>query len=269
MPERLLRDWTDSEAVDQLSWQAECLFVRLIMKADDFGRYHGNPKLLRSLLFPLKDGLRDADISRWIAECETAGLLRVYTDKVSGKPFIEIRKFGQRLRTKKAKFPDENGNLSASCSKMQQSAEDCSNPPQNAAECGRMRLEEEVEVEDNHTHRVRACDDPCLWSYDAPTLLGDLLTDWERWLSVWSDMHGNGRPMNEIIQQAQLEKLMRLPAEVRRDALKAAIAGGWKNIQDIRESGPVKRKGGRNKPDIAEPPAFTAEDRDDDIDKYF
>lgn len=259
MPERLLRDWTDSEAVDQLSWQAECLFVRLIMKADDFGRYHGNPKLLKSLLFPLKDGLRDADISRWIAECETAGLIRVYTDKVSGKPFIEIRKYGQRLRTKKAKFPDENGSLSADCGRLRQ----------NAAECGKVRLEEEVEVEDNHTHRARKCDDPCLWSYDASTLLGDLLPEWQRWLEVWSDMHGNGRPMNQIIQQAQLEKLLRLPAEVRRDALKAAIAGGWKNIQDIRESGPVKRKSGRNKPDIAEPPVFTEEDRDDDIDKYF
>ena len=247
MPERLLRDWTDSEAVDQLSWQAECLFVRLIMKADDFGRYHGNPKLLKSLLFPLKDGLRDADISRWIAECETAGLIRVYTDKVSGKPFIEIRKYGQRLRTKKAKFPDENGRLSADCGIMRQ----------NAAECCKVRLEEEVEEEDNHTHRAHE-----------ESLLGDLSQDWQRWLSVWEDMHGNGRPMNEIIQQAQLEKLLRLPADVRRDALKAAIAGGWKNIQDIRESGPVKRKNGR-KHDIAEPPVFTAEDRDDDIDKYF
>lgn len=252
MPERLLRDWTDSEAVDKISWQAECLFVRLIMKADDYGRYHGNPKLLRSLLFPLKDGLRDADISRWIAECETAGLIRVYPDKVSGKPFIEIRKYGQRLRTKKAKFPDENGSLSADCGRLRQIA----------ADCGKVRLEEEVEEEDNHTHRARKC------ANDASDLLGDLFPDWQRWLEVWSDMHGNGRKMNEIIQQAQLEKLLRLPAEVRRDALRAAIAGGWKNIQDIRESGPVKRKGGR-KPDIATPPVFTEEDRDDDIDKYF
>lgn len=148
MPERMLRDWTDSEAVDKISWQAECLFVRLIMKADDYGRYHGNPKLLKSLLFPLKDCLRDADISRWIAECEKAGLIRVYTDKVSGKPFIEIRKYGQRLRTKKARFPDENGNLSASCGKVPQSAAECGRMPQNAEDCRRVRLEEEGEVEE-------------------------------------------------------------------------------------------------------------------------
>ena len=239
MPERLLRDWTDSEAVDQLSWQAECLFVRLIMKADDFGRYHGNPKLLKSLLFPLKDGLRDADISRWIAECETAGLIRVYTDKVSGKPFIEIRKYGQRLRTKKAKFPDENGNLLA----------DCRNLRQNAAECGKVRLEEEVEeeVEDNISHTAPAREDD--FSSADEKLLGNLLPEWKRWLEVWSDMHGNGRPMNQIIQQAQLEKLLRLPAEVRPEALKAAIAGGWKNIQDIRE----KRGTGKKKFDPRNP----------------
>ena len=80
-------------------------------------------------------------------------------------------------------------------------------------------------------------------------LLGDLLPDWKRWIEVWSDMHGNGRPMNEIIQQAQLEKLLRLPAEVRPEALKAAIAGGWKNIQDIRE----KRGTGKKKFDPRDP----------------
>lgn len=146
MPERMLRDWTDSEAVNQLDWAAECLFTRLIMKADDFGRFHGNPRLIKSLLFPLKDGLRDADISRWIAECVKAGLLREYTDRVSGKPFIEIRKYGQRLRTKKAKFPDENGRFAAPCG----------NPPQNAAECGEAPPEVEGEEEGEDKERERA-----------------------------------------------------------------------------------------------------------------
>lgn len=104
MPNRVLRDWTDSEPVNALSWQAECLFIRLIMKADDYGCFHGNAKLLKSLLFPLKDGLRDSDIARWIAECETSGLIRTY--KSEGKPFIEIRKYGQRLKSSRHKFPE-------------------------------------------------------------------------------------------------------------------------------------------------------------------
>ena len=148
MPERMLRDWTDSEPVNSLDWAAECLFTRLIMKADDFGRFHGNPRLLKSLLFPLKDGLRDADISRWIAACETAGLIRVYTDKVSGKPFIEIRNYGQRLRSKQAKFPDENGNFAVEREKPPQSAASCGGLPQSAAKCRKVPPEVEVEVEE-------------------------------------------------------------------------------------------------------------------------
>ncbi len=117
MPTRILRDWTDSETVNTISWQAEVLFTRLIMKADDFGRFHANPKLLRSLLFPLRDGLRDADITRWIAECEKAGLIRIYVvnDEKSkdGKSFLEIENFGQRLRAEKSKFPEPPSNFEA------------------------------------------------------------------------------------------------------------------------------------------------------------
>lgn len=117
MPNRILRDWTDSETVNTISWQAEVLFTRLIMKADDFGRFHANPKLLRSLLFPLRDGLRDADITRWIAECEKAGLIRIYVvdDEKSkdGKSFLEIGNFGQRTRAEKSKFPEPPSDFEA------------------------------------------------------------------------------------------------------------------------------------------------------------
>lgn len=163
MPERMLRDWTDSEPVNSLDWAAECLFTRLIMKADDFGRFHGNPRLLKSLLFPLKDGLRDADISRWIAACETAGLIRVYTDKVSGKPFIEIRNYGQRLRSKQAKFPDENGNFAVEREKPPQSAAKCGGLPQSAADCRKVPPEVEVEVEEDKERETMRAGELELW----------------------------------------------------------------------------------------------------------
>lgn len=102
MPNRILRPWHDSEAVNSLSDAAEVFFVRLIQAADDFGRFHGSPQLLKSYLFPLKDK-RIADITRWIAECEKAGLIAEY--EVSGRRYIEIRKFGQRMRVKQSKFP--------------------------------------------------------------------------------------------------------------------------------------------------------------------
>ena len=95
MPNRILRDWTDSDRVNSLTAEAERFFTRLIMKADDFGRYHADPKRLKAFLFPLNDDLRETDISRWLAECEQAGLMRFY--EVSGKRYLELWNFGQRL----------------------------------------------------------------------------------------------------------------------------------------------------------------------------
>ena len=106
MPNRILRPWLDSETVDKLSAKAERFFVRLMMVADDYGRFHANPRLLRSALFPLKDGIRDADMSSLLAECQNAGLVVVY--QAAGKPLLEIRKFGQRINGK-SKFPGPPG----------------------------------------------------------------------------------------------------------------------------------------------------------------
>ena len=102
MPNRIIRPWTDSEAVNAVSEQAEVFFVRLIMCADDFGRFHGDPRLLKSYLYPLKDK-RVADISRLITECVKAGLIADY--EVSGKRYVVIRNFKQQTRIQKSKFP--------------------------------------------------------------------------------------------------------------------------------------------------------------------
>jgi len=102
MPNRILRPWVDSEAVNSLSDAAEVFFVRLIQCADDYGRFYGTPMLLKSYLYPLKDK-RVADITRWIAECVKAGLIADY--EVSGKRYLEILKFNQRTRAMGSKFP--------------------------------------------------------------------------------------------------------------------------------------------------------------------
>ena len=105
MPNRLLRDYTLSDKVNELSWQAECLFVRLMMKADDFGSFHGNVKIIRANCFALRtDSVRDADISRWLDELQKSGLIAVYTN--AGKQYLRILGFNQRLRSMKNKFPD-------------------------------------------------------------------------------------------------------------------------------------------------------------------
>lgn len=104
MANRILRDWTDSENVHKLSCEAERFFTRLIMKADDFGRYLGNYKLLRSTLFPLHDSVSDSNIEKWLTECVTSGL--VFRYEVEGKNYIEIKRFDQKgLKVRRSKYP--------------------------------------------------------------------------------------------------------------------------------------------------------------------
>lgn len=104
MPNRILRDCTDSEPINSISDAAEKFFYRLIQKADDFGRFHGHPKLLRPILYPLQlDRIREADLDRLIAECERASLVRRY--EADGKVVLEILKFKQQIRSTHSKFP--------------------------------------------------------------------------------------------------------------------------------------------------------------------
>ena len=104
MPNRIIRDgWVESEQIGRLTADAERFFLRLCLRADDFGRYHANPSLLRSNLFPLKDDIRSTDITLWVAVCAKAGLIICY--EVDSKPFLEILKFNQRTRAQVSKFP--------------------------------------------------------------------------------------------------------------------------------------------------------------------
>lgn len=74
------------------------------MKADDYGNFHANSKMIKSLCFPLKETIRLSDIDRWLGSLEATGLIRKYEAK--GTLFLNIINFGQRLRQKKKIFPD-------------------------------------------------------------------------------------------------------------------------------------------------------------------
>lgn len=109
MPNRMLRDWTGSDKINNISVHAERFLVRLIMKVDDYGCFYADSRLLKANLFPLVlDNVRDADILRWMAECQKAGLIVVYEN--SGKRYVMILDFKQRLDRAKSKYPLPNGN---------------------------------------------------------------------------------------------------------------------------------------------------------------
>lgn len=105
MPNRILRDWTDSLTVNELSAEEERFFVRLIMKADDFGRFHAEPRLLKSLLFPLSADICPQDVVNMLSKCQRVGLIILGKCK-KGREFLQIVNHQQRTRSQVSKFPE-------------------------------------------------------------------------------------------------------------------------------------------------------------------
>lgn len=108
MPNRIIKESIcTSENVNSLSAGAEVLFYRLIVKADDFGCYHGNIKIIKSTCYPLKsDAIKDKQIFEWLNELIKAGLVFLYTAD-DGKQYIKLSKWEkhQQKRANKPKFP--------------------------------------------------------------------------------------------------------------------------------------------------------------------
>lgn len=131
MPSRFLREaYITSERVEAASPECRDLFVRLLLVADDYGRFHADPRIVASKCFPLSASEPDSRTSagncaRMLAECEQAKLITLY--EVDGKRYLQINQWSERVRSK-PKFPDppENaGQLPDSC---QQLADNCQPP---------------------------------------------------------------------------------------------------------------------------------------------
>lgn len=125
MPNRILKESICvSDQVNQLSWFEEAMFYRLMVNADDYGRYDGRPAIIRSRLFPLKD-VRDKQIEDALAALSSAELVEVYV--VDGRPFVRLTGWDkhQTIRAKKSKYPapDENcdhmKSYASKCNQMQ------------------------------------------------------------------------------------------------------------------------------------------------------
>jgi len=126
MANRVIRgDIIESESVNKLSWAGEVFYRRLMSVVDDFGLGDARPSILRSKLYPLKlDKVSDADIVKWLTECEKAGLISIY--QVNDKDYLEYHKFNQSIRIKKSKYPPPSACIvQTSASHLQASASNC------------------------------------------------------------------------------------------------------------------------------------------------
>ena len=195
MANRVLRDWTCSETIDQLSEFAELFFTRLIMKADDFGRFYGSPKLLKSQLYPLKD-YNLKQVEKWRDEVVRSGVVLLYV--VDGKEYLEIKDFNQRLRLMKSKFPEpltNDGQMTDNCQtddglkRNETKLETETNP----------KLETEVEIPKKSKKEIPTLNEFLNYVLTVPefapkfeSLKYSIQSKYEQWIeNGWKDGHGN------------------------------------------------------------------------------
>lgn len=142
MPSRILKESIcTSENLATISAEAEVLFYRLIVKADDFGLYHGNPKIIASLLFPLSVPT-ERKVASWLSELCKAGLVATYTAAEDGKKYLKLLSWDkhQNRRAQKSKFPLPRS-LDSICT-QQETGEDFDT-------CAQMQADSSVNVNEN------------------------------------------------------------------------------------------------------------------------
>lgn len=90
-----------SEDINRLSWFEEVLFYRLIVNCDDYGRFDGRASVIRSQLFPLKDGLTAKAVEQALQELANVGLIELYRNE-SGRLTLRLPSWGthQRILTR-------------------------------------------------------------------------------------------------------------------------------------------------------------------------
>src|SRR3990167_1862607 len=122
MPNRIIREGIlTSERVNKLAPQAELFYRRLMSVVDDYGRFTAHPGLLRSACYPLRvDEVREADITRWLADVQLAGLIALYA--VAGKGYLEMIDFRQQVRAKESRFPAPVANCIADATQVRADA---------------------------------------------------------------------------------------------------------------------------------------------------
>lgn len=146
MPNRILKEsLTRSESINELSWFAEVLFYRLIVVADDFGRFDGRAAVIKGTCFPLRN-IRTSQIEKGLNELASVSMIFTYT--VKAKSFLQIANWSkfQSTRAMKSKWPSPEDNESqlelqntkaAQSDQILNSANTCKQLHADASRCSR------------------------------------------------------------------------------------------------------------------------------------
>ena len=83
MPNRILKESIcTSDSIDSLSWFEECLYYRLIVNCDDFGRFDGRTAVIKNRLFPLKENLTLKAVSEAIKNSLIGAVEHTYVNSL-------------------------------------------------------------------------------------------------------------------------------------------------------------------------------------------
>lgn len=111
MPQRFLRPGiTNSERFNTVSLHAQSLWLRILTRVDDFGRYDARASVLAGELFSVWNELHPDDVVNPLripalrSELQRAGLANFYTSE--GKEIVQLLQWEERARADKSKWPD-------------------------------------------------------------------------------------------------------------------------------------------------------------------
>ena len=126
MPNRIIKESIrTSDSINSLNWFEECLFYRLVVSCDDYGRFDGRPAIIKGTCFPLKDNVTVKAINDALKKLATAELVNLYT--VDGKPYLSLPTWErhQTRRASKSKYPspDDGEMISSENNCMQMNAD--------------------------------------------------------------------------------------------------------------------------------------------------
>ena len=220
MPNRILRDYTDSLRFDGISAEGERLFIRLLTKADDYGRFHADPRLVCAACFPLEQGIEPKHAAKWLDELEKRGLIVRYD--AEGKHCLAVINYGQRLRNHRVKFPPMDGKeidwLPIGRDLPQLAASRRESPPESESES-----QTETESQKGKQRAAEA----------APPL--PVLLDTEEFRAVWKDYsdyrkQAKLRRLTAISLRNQWAEMEGWGHEVAVEAVRTTIRKGWQGI---------------------------------------
>lgn len=157
MPNRILKERIcKSKDINSLGWFEEVLFYRLMVVADDYGRFDGDVAIIKGSCFPLKKDLTERQIDKALEKLSIAGMVFLYETE-DGETILQLTAWEkhQTVRAKNSKYPEFNEN---NCKQMKSSASKCKQMQANVPVFENVFendiRERESSAGDTHTHKA-------------------------------------------------------------------------------------------------------------------